>query len=87
LTLTVRLPLLVFCSFPCTKGFLFVQWREVGFCAGYRTPAVTTPPHVRAAGVWKAPRNEPARAGREKAARIAPATWSIEDDGAGVPSW
>jgi hypothetical protein len=24
---------------------------NVSYCAGFRTPAVTTPPHVRAAGV------------------------------------
>ena len=33
-----------------------------------------------------APTNEPARAGEEQAARIAPSNRSTEDDGAGVPS-
>src|SRR5260370_19227077 len=31
---------------------------DVGLCAGFRTPAVTKPPHARAAGVRKAPRHE-----------------------------
>jgi len=37
--------------------------RRVRSCAGFRTPAVTSPAHVRAAGVGKAPRHEIAGSG------------------------
>src|SRR5260370_42580131 len=42
------------------RPFSVTQLRiRTGFsCAGFRTPAVTKPPHARAAGVRKAPRHE-----------------------------